>query len=95
MHMHMPAKHEAYQKEQAAKPAGGSGPSGPGRAGPGHTGGRKRDASEPPLNPVEKKRTKFETYASPTRACAHLPHWLGVGSGSGSGLAGARTITCH
>ena len=55
--MHMQAKHEAYQKEQAAKPAGGSGP------GPSKGGGRKRDASEPTLNPVEKKRTKFETCA--------------------------------
>ena len=55
--MHVQAKHEAYQKEQAAKPAGGSGP------GPSKGGGRKRDASEPTLNPVEKKRTKFETCA--------------------------------
>ena len=55
--LHMQAKHEAYQKEQAAKPAGGSGP------GPSKGGGRKRDASEPTLNPVEKKRTKFETCA--------------------------------
>ena len=48
---------------QAAKPAGGSGP------GPSQGGGRKRDASEPPKEPLEKKRTKFETYAS----------WLGLG----------------
>ena len=53
------AKQQAA-KEQAAKAAGGSG------AGPSSSGGRKRDASEPTLNPVEKKRTKFETCARAT-----------------------------
>ena len=57
--MPMQAKQQAA-KEQAAKAAGGSG------AGPSSSGGRKRDASEPTLNPVEKKRTKFETYARAT-----------------------------
>ena len=53
------AKQQAA-KQQPAKAAGGSG------AGPSSSGGRKRDASEPTLNPVEKKRTKFETYARAT-----------------------------
>lgn len=60
------AKQQAA-KQQPAKAAGGSG------AGPSSSGGRKRDASEPSLNPVEKKRTKFETYASATSNSMNRP----------------------